>query len=116
MTARLAPAAVSNRVWRVPATGRDRRSPAGAIACAPPGRAGGSSKTSCSKIGALDSLQALARFDAEFLHQRPACRPVDSQRLRLPPAPVQSDHQLLMQPLAQRVHGDDASSSLTTAA
>jgi hypothetical protein len=56
--------------------------------------------------GALGSPQPRARFDAELLHQRPPSRLVDRQRLRLPSAAVQRDHQLLVEPLAQRVSAD----------
>ena len=54
----------------------------------------------------LKPLQRRARFQPELLDQHPARRLVGPQRLRLPPAPVQGDHQLLMQPLAQRPHGN----------
>jgi len=55
--------------------------------------------------GALGAPQLRARFDAQLVQQQPAGRPVDRQRLRLPPAAVQGDHQLLVQPLAQGVSG-----------
>ncbi len=49
--------------------------------------------------------QWLAWFDAELLGQRPPRLLVGGQRVCLPPAPVQRNHQLLVQPLAQRVGG-----------
>ncbi len=48
----------------------------------------------------LKPLQRRARFHAKLLDQRPARLLVGPQRLRLPPAPVQSDHQLPVQALA----------------
>ncbi len=56
--------------------------------------------------GALDSPQPRTRFDAELLHQCPPSRPVNRERLCLPPASVQRDHQLLVKPLAQWVIAD----------
>jgi hypothetical protein len=55
--------------------------------------------------GALEPLQVRARLDAELLHQHPAGRLVGRQRIGLPPAAVEGDHQLLMQPFPQRVRG-----------
>ena len=55
---------------------------------------------------ALDTLQRRARLDAELLHHRPAGRLVGGQRFWLPPAAVQGNHQLLVQPLAQRALGN----------
>ena len=54
---------------------------------------------------ALQLLQCLAWFDAELLRQHPPRLLVDGQRICLPPAPVQRDHQLLVQALAQRIGG-----------
>ena len=55
---------------------------------------------------ALDTLERRARLDAEFFHHRPAGRLVSGQRFWLPPAAVQGNHQLPLQPLAQRVLGN----------
>jgi hypothetical protein len=75
MRARLAPAAVSNRVRRVPATGRTP--PVADVASRLRRRRArrGLKRGILSQDGALDPLQSRARFNGEFLHQHPACRP-----------------------------------------
>ncbi len=55
---------------------------------------------------ALKSLQCRAGLQAELLDQGPARRLVGLQRLGLPPAAVERDHQLPVQALTQRVGGD----------
>lgn len=55
--------------------------------------------------GTLEPLQVRARLDAELLHQYPAGRLVGRKRIGLPPAAVEGDHQLPMQPFPQRVRG-----------
>src|SRR5262245_39169007 len=57
--------------------------------------------------GAFDSPQTGARLDAEFFHKRPPRSPVGSEGLRLAPATVQRDHQLLVEPLAEWVSLDE---------
>src|SRR5262249_22727131 len=56
--------------------------------------------------GALNLLQARVRFNAKFLHQHATGRVINGQRLRLPPAPVQRDHQQLIAALPERMGGD----------
>ena len=51
--------------------------------------------------------QLPGRLDAQFLDQHAASIAVDGQGLRLPPAPVQREHQLSTQPLAQRMLADE---------
>ena len=46
-------------------------------------------------------------FDPEFVDERAACGLVGVQRLRLAAAPVEGEHQLAAQALAQRVLGDE---------
>ena len=53
----------------------------------------------------MDAGQVAAGVDAEFLGQHPAALGEYPQRLGLPPAAVQRDHQQPAHPLAQRVVG-----------
>ena len=106
-TAPTAPTALSNRTRRAGPAVSDRSPPVKAITARSGGRAGGVERDVLLQDGALDPLQARARLDTEFLHQHPAGRPVDSQRLGLPPATVERDHQLLVQPLPQGVGGGE---------
>src|SRR5215470_3451715 len=53
--------------------------------------------------GALDSPQTGTRLDAELLDERSPRRAVDRERFGLPAATVERDHQLLVEPLAERV-------------
>ena len=62
-----------------------------------------------SVVGLQDALLELgefgARVDAEFVGEQPAGVGVDGQRLGLPSAAVEGEHQQFAQPLAQRVGG-----------
>ena len=54
----------------------------------------------------VQSLQRLARVDAELVGQQIADPPVGGQRVGLPAAPVQRQHELAVQLLPQRMPGD----------
>ena len=56
----------------------------------------------------LELLQGRPRLDAKLLDQRRPRRLVGGQRLRLPPRPVEGEHQLAAEPFPQRVLGDQA--------
>jgi hypothetical protein len=56
--------------------------------------------------GLLQALQADARLDAQLVDQRQAGRAVGGQRLGLPAAAVQGEHQLAVQVLAERMLPD----------
>ena len=51
----------------------------------------------------LESLQRRARIDSELVPQMLSRLPVGLERLGLTPAAVQREHQLAVQPLAQRM-------------
>ena len=53
-------------------------------------------------------LQLAARLDAELLDEHAACVLVGIERLGLPARPVQREHQLAPEPLAQRVLFDES--------
>jgi hypothetical protein len=53
----------------------------------------------------VQAPQLRARLDPDLLHQRAACVHVGLERLGLAPAPIQREHPLRVQPLAQRVPG-----------
>ena len=55
---------------------------------------------------ALQPPQLRPRLDPELVHQQPAARAHRLERLRLPAGPIQRQHQLRAQALAQRVLGD----------
>ncbi len=54
----------------------------------------------------LELLQLRRRVEAELVGEREPRRPVDLERLGLPAAAIERDHQLAAQPLAERVRGD----------
>ena len=56
---------------------------------------------------ALEFLERTAGFDPELVDERLTRVLVDVERFRLPARPVEGDHQLLAQPFAQRVLGDE---------
>ena len=56
---------------------------------------------------ALEFLQRRARFDAELPDEQPAAVPVARERVRLPAAPVEREHQLPPQPLAEGLRLDE---------
>ena len=53
----------------------------------------------------VQALQGLAGVDAELIGEQVAGPAVGGQRLGLPVAPVQRQHQLAVQPLPQRMLG-----------
>src|SRR5205823_14556530 len=53
--------------------------------------------------GALELLQRAARLDAELVDQHAAALAVDGQRVDLPAAAIEGEHQVAAQPLAQRL-------------
>ena len=55
--------------------------------------------------GGVQASQRLAGVDAELAGQQVADPPVGGQRVGLPPAPVQRQHQLAVQPLPHRMPG-----------
>jgi hypothetical protein len=57
--------------------------------------------------GVLEFLQRVARLDAQLLSQELSGPLVGLQRLGLAPRAVQAQQQLLVQPLLQRVLGDE---------
>ena len=69
--------------------------------------AGGASTGSCSRMLALEPLQALARLQPELLGERQAALLVDVQRLGLAVRAVEREHELAAQPLAQRMPRDE---------
>ena len=56
--------------------------------------------------GGVQALQRLAGIDAELPGEQVADPPVGGQRVGLPAAPVQRQHELAVQPLPQRMPGD----------
>ena len=56
--------------------------------------------------GHVQPPQRLPGVDAEFAGEQVADPPVGGQRLRLSAAPVQRQHELAVQPLPQRMVGD----------
>ena len=57
---------------------------------------------------ALELPQLLARLEAELVDERRPDTAVGGQGVRLAPAPVEGDHQLGPEPLAQRMDGHQA--------
>jgi hypothetical protein len=55
----------------------------------------------------IQALQILARFKTKIVQQHPSRLAVDIERIGLPPAAIQSEHQLPQQPLAVRVAADE---------
>ena len=53
--------------------------------------------------GSLEALELIVRLEPELLVQQPPARAVDLKRVRLAAAPVQREHELASQPLAQRM-------------
>jgi hypothetical protein len=53
----------------------------------------------------VELLEGRARFDPELFDERVPCVVVGLERLSLPACPVQSEHQLAAQALAQRLAG-----------
>ena len=51
----------------------------------------------------MQVAQCAPRLDAEPLDQRPACRPIRLERLRLSPRAIQRQHQLRAQALTERI-------------
>ena len=66
--------------------------------------------------GSLEALELIVRLEPELLGQQPPARAVDLERVRLAAAAVEREHQLAPQTLAQRMLGDEVSSSGTSAA
>ena len=60
------------------------------------------------KNGAFQLLQRPTRFDTHLVRERPPGTAVGIQRVGLPPRAIQAHHQLLVQPLVQRMPGDQA--------
>ena len=54
----------------------------------------------------LESLEGRARFDAQFLDQHRTGHAVDLEGLGLAARPVEGEHQLTAEPLAERMRGD----------
>ena len=61
-----------------------------------------------SEDGGVQALQGLAGVDAEFTGEQVAHPPVGGQRVGLPDAAIQRQHELAVQPLPQRVPGGQA--------
>ena len=55
----------------------------------------------------VQALQLRAGLDADLLHETGPCGAVGLECLRLPPGPVEREHPLAVQALAQRVLGDE---------
>ena len=55
--------------------------------------------------GCVQAPQRFAGIDAELTGEQVAGTPVGGQRLGLPPAAIQRQHQLAVQPLPQRILG-----------
>src|SRR5207302_9667135 len=55
----------------------------------------------------LERPQARIRFHTELLHERRARRAILAERIGLTSLPIEREHQLLAQPLAQRLRGDE---------
>jgi len=55
----------------------------------------------------LERTQRGPRLDPELLHEPPPSRAVDGQCLSLAPGAIEGEHQLAVQPLAERICGDE---------